>query len=261
MAIAIVGHGAIASYVTTQLRQRNLMPVAVVARPGREATAMQALGLPALSGIDALPNDVSLVLDCAGHSALAAYGPPLLARGIDVITVSAGALASSSLVDKLAQAGADGGARVQVVAGSIGALDALAAAATSSLSRVSYRGIKPPAAWRGSPAENLCDLDRLTGSTDFYSGTARQAALDFPKNANVAAATALAGIGLDRTEVVLTADPALSRNRHEISAEGAFGRFGFWIEGQPLPESPGSSSLAAMSMVRAVVARGMTLWS
>jgi aspartate dehydrogenase len=60
--------------------------------------------------------------------------------------------------------------------------------------------------------------------------------------------------------VVLTADPGLTRNRHEIEAEGAFGRFGFWIEGLPLPGSPGSSSLAAMSMVRAVVARRLPLW-
>lgn len=261
MRAAIIGHGAIAAHVTRELRQRGMAPVAVIARPGREAAAEAALGLPPLAGVAGLAEDISLVLDCAGHSALASYGPALLGRGIDMISVSAGALSDPDLAADLARAATAGGARLQVLAGSIGALDALAAAATGSLTRVGYRGRKPPAAWRGSAAEDLCDLERLQAPVDFFRGSAREAAAAFPRNANVAAATALAGLGLDRTEVVLTADPDLTRNRHEIAAEGAFGAFGFWIEGRPLPDSPGSSSLAAMSMVRAVLVRGLPVWT
>jgi aspartate dehydrogenase len=55
--------------------------------------------------------------------------------------------------------------------------------------------------------------------------------------------------------VVLVADPAMDKNRHEISASGAFGSFSITIDGLTLPGSPRTSALAAMSLVRAVSRR------
>jgi aspartate dehydrogenase len=101
--------------------------------------------------------------------------------------------------------------------------------------------------WAGAPAAEAFDLSALTAPAVHFEGTAREAALRYPKNANVAAAVALAGLGFEETRARLVADPGAVGNMHEIEAEGAFGRFRFEITGASLPDNPRSSALAAMS--------------
>jgi len=121
------------------------------------------------------------------------------------------------------------------------------------LDSVRYRSIKPPAAWRGTPAEQAIDLDRIETQAVAYRGTAREAALLYPKNANVAATVALAGLGFDRTEVEIVADPAARYNTHEIEAEGASGTLALRLVNLPSPENPKTSALTALSLVRALL--------
>ena len=49
------------------------------------------------------------MVDCAGHTALAQHGCAILERGIDLITVSLGALADPALADGLARSAQAGG--------------------------------------------------------------------------------------------------------------------------------------------------------
>lgn len=245
MKIAIIGHGAIAQYVRTQLPTHNIREVAQIVRPGKEARD----GIPRISDLNNLTDAPDLIVDCAGHAALATHGPVALGLGIDVLTVSLGALADAGLDVKLRAAAIKGRARLHLTSGAIGGLDALRAANTGTIDKVTYTGRKPPNGWVGSPAENAIDLHKIQAPTVHFSGTARQAALQYPKNANVAAAVALAGIGFDLTEVSLVADPSIGTNIHEICATGAFGDFQFTISGNSLPDNPRSSALAAMSVV------------
>lgn len=252
--ILMIGHGAIASYVAADLKTRNdIEPVGVLCRRGRETAALKALGddFPPLAALPD-PAGIDLVLDCAGHAALDQHGAAVLGAGIDLMTVSTGALADDALATRLEEAAVAGKARLHLVPGAIGGIDALSAAKAGGLDAVTYRGRKPPAGWKGSPAETGLDLDRLEAPATHFSGSARDAARLYPKNANVAATIALAGLGFDATQVELIADPGLHHNVHEIHASGAFGRLDLTLEGNPLPGNPRSSALTAMSMARAV---------
>ena len=254
--IAIIGCGAISQAVAAYLAEyEDVVIGAAIINPGAEARARDLFGrdVEIAQSVDGLTSQVDLVADCAGHPALRQHGEAILARGINLVSVSSGALADAGLYDRLVAAAKHGGSQLRVVAGAIGALDALSAASIGSLAKVTYRGRKPPQGWRGSPAEAKLDLDALSEATVHFSGSARNAALEYPKNANVAASVALAGIGFDDTIVELIADPDVERNIHEIVAEGDFGRYEFRIEGRSLPDNPRSSAITAMSVVREIL--------
>ncbi len=235
MRLGIIGAGAIGKYVREKALESGHEIVALLRRSDRVAD---------------LPDDIELMIDCAGHAALREYGPDILRRGTDLLTVSIGALADADLFDELNRAATHGGATLHLASGAIGALDCLRAAHVGDLQSVTYVGRKPPQGWRGSPAATRLDLDNLTaGAATHFDGSARDAAIQYPKNANVAAAVALAGIGFDDTQVELIADPNISDNIHEIRARGDFGSFTFEIRGRSLPDNPRSSALAAMSVI------------
>lgn len=258
--LLMIGHGPIAGYVAERLSGRDDARITdVLCRPGREDAARAALGSGVICATDADDVDVDqvdLAVDCAGHAGLRRHGTDILEYGLDLLTLSVGALADTDLADRLDRASDyGGGGRLELVSGAIGGIDILSAARVGGLDRVTYLGRKPPGGWAGTPAETTLDLATLTEPAEHFRGSAREAARRYPKNANVAAMVALAGIGMDETQARLIADPTVTANRHEVEAVGAFGRFRIEVDGATLPDNPRSSALAAMSMVRAIERR------
>lgn len=253
--IAVLGYGAIGQQVV-QAIQTRIAPQAPLCVVRRQVLPVHATGEQPLHVCTDLPALLAwqpdVVVECAGHGAVADYVAPLLAQGVDVIMASVGVLADAPLQASLQQAAHDSGALLQTVSGAIGALDALSAAAPAGLNWVRYTGRKPPLAWKSTPAEQQLDLAQLVQAETIFTGSAREAALAYPKNANVAAAVALAGIGFDLTEVRLVADPSVDTNVHELHAQGAFGELQFSIANSPLPQNPKSSWLAALSVSHAL---------
>ena len=255
--VGLIGYGGIARDVLAVLRDSgsDVAVVGALCRPGRAEKARAALGgVPIVESLgDLMALRPTVVAEVAGQPALTAFGPDVLRGGVDLLVISIGALAQPTLLERLKAAARDGKSRILLPAGAVGGIDAIAAMRLGGLHLVRYRSRKPPAAWRGSPAEQVADLDKLTAPTVLYRGNAGEAALKYPQNANVAATVALAGLGFAATEVELVADPAAPGNVHEIEAEGVAGRFAITLQGKPSRTNPKTSALAALSVARALI--------
>lgn len=253
--IAILGMGAIGQRVFEGL-QSTLAPSASYALLDRRPILVERGEANAVRQFDSLEALLAwrpdLAIECAGHAVVSGVVPHLLRAGTDVVLVSIGALVDADLRKRIDASAAAGRSRLVTVSGAIGGLDALEAARSAGLDSVIYTGRKPPLAWKDTPAETAFDLDDLREPTVIFRGSAAESAVLYPKNANVTAAVALAGLGFDGTEVRLIADPTSSVNVHELDVVGAFGRFGIRLENNPLPYNPKTSWLAALSIEAAL---------
>lgn len=260
MRLGLIGYGAIARGLLELLATPGapaVEGVTVLTRPGRGSVAgeLQAL-FPGVETVETLggllASPPGLVIECAGHGAVAEHGAAVLRAGIDLVAVSVGAMADDALRDALRGAASSSGARLILPAGAVGGIDVLSALSAGGDLAVTYRGSKPPRAWAGTPAESVCDLAALKAPVTFFTGTAREAALDYPKNSNVAATLALAGTGLDATRVELVADPAASGSLHSWHARSAVADVRVEIAGRPMPGNPKTSLSTVYSVLREI---------
>jgi aspartate dehydrogenase len=261
-AVGLIGCGGMAQDVVAALRAspgNGVSIIGALARAGRGGEARAKLAeIEIVETLeDLIARGPALIAEVAGQAAVAEHGEAVLRGGIDCLIISVGALADPALLARLKAAAHAGDSRILLPAGAIGGLDAIAAMRVAGLTSVRYRSRKPPAAWRGTPAERL--VGALTRPTVLYRGIAGEAALLYPQNANVAAAVALAGLGFDATEVELVADPDAPGNVHEIEAEGTAGRFTIQLQGKPSRTNPKTSALAALSVARALLNRQATI--
>lgn len=248
--VTLIGYGAIGRAVHAGLRAQTGIRIACVVVHADSVAQVQELAGADVTVSDSVPLDSTLVLECAGHGALTKHVLPALQRGIECAVLSVGALSQTGLAEQFEAAARQGGTQLHLLPGAIGGIDAIAAARRAGLDEVTYTGRKPPQGWRGSPAETLCDLDSLKEPVLILQSSAREAARQYPKNANVAATVALAGLGLDATMVRLYADPGVTQNVHEILLRGVFGEMQITLRGKPLADNPKTSALTVLSALR-----------
>jgi aspartate dehydrogenase len=253
--VGLIGYGAIGRRLAEAIIDgeagRAELAGVLVRRPERITPDVQArLACRVTSdAADFLATSMDLVIEVAGHDALKAYGEDVLRQGKDLMLISIGALADANFEERLYRAAHDYGHRVYLATGAIAGLDAIAAGAVGGLHAVTHSVRKPPAGLL--PAD---EIDAAVASGEprvLYEGPAREAALRFPENVNVAAAVSLAGLGLDRTTVRVVADPTVQRNTHEIEVRGEFGELRVILQNVPT-ENPKTGRLTAMSMIKAV---------
>ena len=259
--VGIIGCGAIGAAIIRQWADAGLDHcelAAVLVRPERVSTVPTVPGesFTVHTDIDAfMASGLDIVLEAAGHAAVFEYGEQVLRSGAEFVVISVGSLVDAGLHARLLEAAETSGGRLVVPVGAIAALDGLATLRYAGLHTVHYYSSKPPMAWMGTPAEANFDLPALKERTVIFSGNAADAARLYPRNANLAAAVAFAGLGLERTQVTLAADPALSGNEGRIEAEGEGSRLSLTVSGNSDPANPKTSQTAAMSMLAALQRR------
>jgi aspartate dehydrogenase len=256
--VGLIGFGAIGQTVlrgwaTHPVRDHTVAAVLTRAHQLDAARLHVGDGIHVTASLDDfLARRLDVAVELAGQQALAEVGPRVLRAGVDLMALSVGCLARPDVHEALRGAAAAGNARILVPVGAIAGLDGLLALRRAGLRKVVYSSTKPPKSWKGTPAETRVDLDALQSPAVVFEGTAREAATAFPKNANLAAAVALAGIGFDATRVVLVADPRSDENQGRIDAEGTDSRLTVTVAGRSEPSNPKSSRITGLSVLAAL---------
>jgi aspartate dehydrogenase len=236
--VGIAGLGAVGLEVAKRLIAGvpGLTLVAVAARDvekARRALPPAGSSIPVRKATE-LANDCDIVVECL---------PPALFRDVAISAIDKGRifmplsvaqlLENSDLVERAKLKGA----RILVP--------------TGALIKMVTR--KPPAGLEGAPylLEHKISVAGLKEARKVFDGSAREGARGFPTNVNVAAALSLAGIGPDRTQLEIWADPAVTRNTHTITVDADTARFTMTIENIP-SENPRTGKSVAPSTVAAL---------
>lgn len=253
--VVVAGPGTIGLRVATEVDRHPQLALCGIVGRDRATTRRRCdgagLDVPILDVTD-LPGPGAVVVDTAPTAAFPAIATPTLEAGAVLVTVNTAALIDAPDLVGLA---ARGTGRIVVATGALVGLDAVRAAAHGSIQRVHMVTRKPPTAFTGASAvtDLGIDLHRLDGPVKLFSGSARDGARRFPANVNVAASLALAGIGLDATELEIWADPALDRNTHRITVEADSATLRLEIDNVPTDTNPGTGRLTALSVIDALI--------
>jgi len=241
--VAVGGLGAIGRVVARALSADMPGFVLACAAVRDEAKAQAWLRAERITcplvGPAEFPAHADLAIECTPASMLEAICRPMLEAGKNVMVLSVGAKVR--------------GGQIIVPSGALLGLDAVTAAAEGRIHAVRMITRKPPRSLMGAPylIENGISLEGLNQPRLVFSGTARDAAVGFPANVNVAAALALAGIGPDRTMAEIWADPLIERNCHTVEVDSDSARFTLSIENIP-SDNPRTGRITALSVLAAL---------
>jgi aspartate dehydrogenase len=263
--VAVVGYGAIGSSIAERLCG-SLTPgvglVAVLMRKRQIERREYKLPEDVLvtnDVVEMMRSRPDIVVEAAGHAAVVECAPTILRSACELFILSTGALANDELSDNLVKEAIVGGGRIIIPSGALAGFDGLLALRQVGLTAVTYRSTKPPTAWRGTPAEDSGDFSRLLEPRVVFRGSARNAALKFPRNANLAVAIALAGVGLDQTSVELVADPHARANIGEVIACAGSSVLELKLTSAAFESNPKSSQITGLSVVAALANRSAVI--
>jgi aspartate dehydrogenase len=263
--VGLLGAGAIGAAVIDAFKAGGVPGhalTAILARP-HQVDALEGM-VGGRATVTAEPEtfltaEMDLVVEAAGHAAAIALGPTVVMGGRDLVLVSVGALANSDFREQMAASAVNGAARILIPSGGFAGFDGLRALAQMGLTEVSYVSTKPPQAWDGTPGEADIRRHGRDGQVVLFDGAAAGAARLFPKNANLAAAVAIAGLGFEKTRVKLISDPTEPDIVGTLTARTEATTLVLTTRSRPTTTNPKSSQLVGGSILAALTNAGAAL--
>lgn len=251
--LAIAGLGAIGMGVARRVDQGAVPGIELVAVAARdhERAVKRVVDFrhpPKVLSLLELSETADVVVECAPASVFAELAQPVLEKGLCLMPLSVGALLQRPDLIDIAQRT---GASIIVPTGAVIGLDTVRAMAVGTIHSVTLQTRKPPAGLAGAPhlVKNGIDIANLEEPLCVLRGTAREAALGFPANVNVAAALALAGIGADETQVEVWADPTIDRNIQAVTISSDSGEATMVMKNIPSDENPRTGRIVGNSVI------------
>jgi aspartate dehydrogenase len=252
LGVGIFGLGTIGRAVAHALNDgiEGLHLQAVAARDTERAEAFCAplSGDIAVASASDMASSCDVILECAPAKVFGDIANACVDAGRIFLPLSVGGLLRfPDLGDRAKQTGA----RIIVPTGALLGLDAVRAAAEGTIDSVRVVTRKPPRGLAGAPHLDKIGVDvlSLTEPTVVFEGSARDGVAGFPANVNVAAALSLAGIGPDRTQLQIWADPGIDRNMHRIELNSDSARLTMEIENVPSESNPATGKITANSAI------------
>ncbi len=248
--VGILGVGAIGRSLAAAIDEKRidaqLVALSDQERERAEAFAASLASPPPVVSLEELIEISDLAVEAASQAALGEFVPRALARGRDILVMSAGGLLGHD--DWFREAAAKG-CRIIVPSGAIAGLDGIKSAAMGRIESATLTSRKPIAALEGSAyvLSRRLRLGELKVETTIFEGSAEEAARAFPATSNVAASLRLAAGPAVPVCVRVVAVPGGTKNVHEIRVEGEFGRLSVTVENVPSKSNPRTSQLAAFS--------------
>jgi aspartate dehydrogenase len=254
--LGLAGLGAIGLPIARRIDAGAIPGISLVAVSVRDETkAKKAMAgfraQPQLTGLAALADVADVIVEGIPSKHFLDVAEPAVARGRIFMPLSVGALIDHMhLIDRAAETGA----RIIVPTGALLGLDAVRATAEGKISSATITTRKPPAGLAGAPllvARGL-SVDGLKAPLRVFAGSAREAISGFPANVNVAVALSLAGIGPDRTQIEIWADPGVTRNTHTVTVKSDSSDLTMTIENTTDTENPRTGRITALSALAAL---------
>jgi aspartate dehydrogenase len=252
--IGLIGCGAIGTEIAKSIDQGEISAQLVAVCDHNPDTAKELIdslkAKPVKANLEELVNSSDLVVEAASQRAVPAIARATLEKGKSLMIMSVGALADVELYRSIKKMASMHGSKVYLPSGAISGLDGLKSASVGKIRRVTLTTTKNPVGLEGAPyvREKKIDLAGLKEPTLIFEGSAAEAVKAFPANVNVAATLCLA-TREGEVRVKIIADPSIRVNRHEIIAEGDFGKMTTLVDNVPSPKNPKTSYLAALSAI------------
>lgn len=252
-AVTVLGLGSIGLPVATALSHGEVPGLSLhsvaASTPDRARRKLALIGsdVPVI-GLSEVEMMGEVVVECLPPALFAATASSVIASGRTLMAASVGGLLRHPEILRQAETGPG---RIVIPSGALGGLDAVRAIARHPEAGIRLVSAKPVTGFEQSAylTDRKIVLSDLTGRTCIFDGPAEEGVRHFPKNVNVVAALALAGIGPARTRLSLWADPALTTNTHRVEARSPMTSFTAEIANLPDPENPKTSAITAHSLI------------